>query len=55
MVGCDVKVGDYPGLVIAMAGGVQPVDVQVLPGRAVSLTLSEREIDLPTSDRSSWR
>lgn len=50
MVGCDVSVGEYPGLVIAMAGGVvQPVDVEVLPGRPVSLTLSEREVDLPTS------
>ncbi len=50
MLGCDVAVGDYPGLVIALSGGVvQPVDVQVLPGRAVSIKLSEREVDLPTS------
>jgi hypothetical protein len=50
MIGCDVVVGDYPGLVIALSGGVvQPVDVQVLPGRAVSMKLSEREVDLPTS------
>jgi hypothetical protein len=50
MVGCEVSIGDYPGLVVAMAEGVvQPVDVQVMPGRAVSISLSETDLDLPTS------